>query len=59
MAYVREHGYCRPDIGAPDTRTRHAEGNVPTPSGKCELFSQSAPGSGNFVVPPFRQMDEA
>lgn len=32
----------------------HAEGNFPTPSGKCEFLSSMKVDS-NFVIPPFRQ----
>ncbi|HEX8416072.1 MAG TPA: molybdopterin-dependent oxidoreductase [Methylobacterium sp.] len=59
MSHFREHGYYRLNLGDPETRTPHAEGNFPTPSGKCEFFSQSALDAGNFVAPPFRQMYEA
>jgi anaerobic selenocysteine-containing dehydrogenase len=56
MAYFRKHGYYRLDIGDPKTRTPHAEGNFPTPSGKVEFYSESAATGGDFVAPPFRQM---
>jgi anaerobic selenocysteine-containing dehydrogenase len=56
MAYFREHGYYRLNVGDPATRTPHAEGNFPTPSGKCEFWSEAAATTGNFVAPPFRQM---
>ncbi|GJD94180.1 molybdopterin-containing oxidoreductase family protein [Methylobacterium iners] len=59
MSHFRQHGYYRLNIGDPETRTPHAEGNFPTPSGKCEFFSQAAIDGGNFVAPPFRQMYEA
>lgn len=56
MAHFREHGWFRLAIGEPSTRTPHAEGNFPTPSGRCEFFSETAATVGNFVAPPFRQM---
>lgn len=56
LAYLREHGWFRLAIGDPKTRTPHAEGNFPTPSGKCEFYSQGAADGGDFVAPPFRQM---
>ncbi|NKB36659.1 MAG: molybdopterin-dependent oxidoreductase [Gammaproteobacteria bacterium] len=57
LDYLREHGFARIGIGEPDKRTPHKEGNFPTPSGKCEFFSETA-SNGNFVIPPFRQMYE-
>jgi len=59
MNYFRQHGYYRLNVGDPATRTPHAEGNFPTPSGKCEFWSETAIKTGNFVAPPFRQMYEA
>jgi len=59
MAYFRKHGYYHLNVGDPATRTPHAEGNFPTPSGKCEFYSETAATVGNFVAPPFRQMYEA
>jgi anaerobic selenocysteine-containing dehydrogenase len=56
MAYFRKHGFYRLDVGDPKTRTPHAEGNFPTPSGKVEFYSESAANGGDFVAPPFRQM---
>jgi anaerobic selenocysteine-containing dehydrogenase len=47
-------GYAHLSIGDPATRTPHAEGNFPTPSGKFE-FAASAAAGGNFIAPPFRQ----
>lgn len=58
LAYLRKHGYARLNLGTPDNRAPHKEGNFPTPSGKCELLSATA-ANGNFVVPAFRQMYEA
>ncbi|GLS46830.1 molybdopterin-containing oxidoreductase family protein [Methylobacterium brachythecii] len=59
MEEFRRTGWYRLNIGDPETRTPHAEGNFPTASGKCEFFSQGALDNGNFVAPPFRQMYEA
>lgn len=56
LAYLKEHGWYRLNIGDPATRTPHAEGNFPTPSGKCEFYSEAAETGGDFVAPPFRQM---
>lgn len=58
LEYLREHGYARLSIGAPNVRAPHKEGDFPTPSGKCEFFSNRAV-DGNFVVPTFRQMYDA
>ena len=57
LNYLRENGFARLNIGTPDDRAPHKEGNFPTPSGKCEFFSEAA-ANGNFVVAPFRQMYE-
>jgi len=59
MEYFRKHGYYHLNVGDPATRTPHAQGNFPTPSGKCEFYSEAAATGGNFVAPPFRQMYEA
>ena len=56
MAHFRKHGYYRIDVGGVDTRTPHAEGKFPTPSGKVEMLLT---GAKNFVAPPFRAMYEA
>ena len=50
---LKERGYMRLNVGMPDTRRPHAEGNFKTPSGKCE-FAASAAAGGNFVVPVWR-----
>jgi len=50
---LKEKGYMRLNVGAPDTRAPHAEGNFKTPSGKCE-FAASAAEGGNFVVSVWR-----
>lgn len=55
---LKERGYLRLNVGAPDNRAPHAEGGFKTPSGKCE-FKSSAAASGNFVVPVWRSMYEA
>jgi anaerobic selenocysteine-containing dehydrogenase len=55
---LKEHGYLRINVGSPDVRAPHAEGNFPTPSGKCEFKSSLAEG-GNFVVPVWRSMYDA
>ena len=55
MEYFKKHGYYRIDVGPVDTRTPHAEGKFPTPSGKVELLLN---GAKNFVAPPFRAMYE-
>lgn len=54
---LEEVGWMRLNVGAPDVRAQHAEGNFPTPSGKCEFKSSLAEG-GNFVVPVWRSMYE-
>jgi anaerobic selenocysteine-containing dehydrogenase len=51
---LRRAGYARLNLGTPDTYAPHAEGNFPTPSGKCEFVSSMA-ANGNFVLPLFRQ----
>ena len=51
---LRDKGYAHLAIGDPATRTPHAEGKFPTPSGKFE-FKASAAAAGNFIAPPFRQ----
>ena len=55
LDYLKQYGYARLNLGTPATRAPHREGNFPTPSGKCELKSESA-AKGNFVAGPFRQM---
>jgi anaerobic selenocysteine-containing dehydrogenase len=56
LDYLREHGFARlKDFGDKDVRARHAEGNFPTPSGKCHFMVE---GAKNFVAGPFRQMYE-
>ena len=53
MAYFREHGYLKIDVGSADTRAPHRDGNFPTPSGKVEFL---VPDARNFVAGPFRMM---
>jgi len=55
LAYLREHGFARLNVGTKDNRAPHKEGNFPTASGKCQL---KAEGASNFVAGPFRQMYE-
>ncbi|MDD5272294.1 MAG: molybdopterin-dependent oxidoreductase, partial [Methylovulum sp.] len=55
LAYLREHGFARLNVGTKDNRAPHKECNFPTPSGKCQL---KAEGATNFVAGPFRQMYE-
>ncbi len=50
---LKEVGWMRLDVGTPDKRAPHAEGNFKTPSGKCE-FKASAAENGNFIVPVWR-----
>jgi len=52
---LKERGFLRVNVGAPDAYAPHAHGNFPTPSGKCE-FKSSVAEHGNFVVPMLRQM---
>jgi anaerobic selenocysteine-containing dehydrogenase len=54
---LKETGFMRINVGSPDQRAPHAEGNFKTPSGKCE-FKASAAENGNFVVPVWRSMYE-
>ncbi len=54
MELLKREGYARLKLGTPDTYAPHAEGNFPTPSGKCEFVASMAAG-GNFVLPLFRQ----
>lgn len=50
---LKEVGWMRLNVGTPDKRAPHAEGNFKTPSGKCE-FKASAAENGNFIVPVWR-----
>jgi anaerobic selenocysteine-containing dehydrogenase len=55
---LKEKGYMRLNVGDPDKRVPHAEGNFKTPSGKCE-FKSSMAANGDFVVPVWRSGYEA
>jgi anaerobic selenocysteine-containing dehydrogenase len=50
---LKEVGWMRLNVGDPDKRAPHAEGNFKTPSGKCE-FKAGAAANGNFVLPVWR-----
>jgi anaerobic selenocysteine-containing dehydrogenase len=52
---LKEKGWARLNLPGPDEYAPHAEGNFPTPSGKCEFYSSIAEQAGNFVVPVFRE----
>ncbi len=56
MAYFKQHGFFKIDVGPADTRTPHKDGKFPTPSGKVEFLLHDAK---NFVAGPFRMMYEA
>jgi anaerobic selenocysteine-containing dehydrogenase len=58
LPLLKEQGFMRLNVGDPDKRAPHANGNFKTPSGKCE-FKASAAENGNFVVPVWRSMYEA
>jgi len=53
MEHFKAHGFFKIDVGAADTRTPHAQGRFPTPSGKVEFLLHDAK---NFVAGPFRMM---
>ncbi|MBY0261490.1 MAG: molybdopterin-dependent oxidoreductase, partial [Phycisphaerales bacterium] len=55
MEHFRKNGYFKIDVGSADTRTPHAQGKFPTPSGKVEFLVEDAK---NFVAGPFRMMYE-
>jgi anaerobic selenocysteine-containing dehydrogenase len=57
LELLKEKGWMRLNVGTPDKRAPHAEGNFKTPSGKCEFKASTAAG-GNFVVPVWRSMYE-
>jgi anaerobic selenocysteine-containing dehydrogenase len=48
---LREKGWMR--LNLPETFAPFAEGNFPTPSGKCELFSETLEAQGLPPVPEF------
>lgn len=58
MEKLREVGYVSLAGAPPDKRLPHAEGNFPTPTGKCEFLTTQA-NNGNFVVPVWRSMYDA
>ena len=58
LPLLKKQGFIRLNVGDPDKRAPHANGNFKTPSGKCE-FKASAAENGNFVVPVWRSMYEA
>lgn len=47
-------GFARLRLGDPATRQPHADGAFPTPTGKCELASSTAPAGGD-ILPVYRQ----
>jgi anaerobic selenocysteine-containing dehydrogenase len=57
LELLQAKGYARLQVGTPDSYAPHAEGNFPTPSGKCE-FRSSLAANGNIVLPLFRQGSE-
>jgi anaerobic selenocysteine-containing dehydrogenase len=50
---LKQDGWKRLNVGMPDVRAPHAEGNFKTPSGKCE-FASSMAANGNFVLDVWR-----
>lgn len=52
LALLRRQGFARLSLGTADSYAPHAEGNFPTPSGKCEFV---AARGENFVLPSYRQ----
>ncbi|APH59496.1 molybdopterin-containing oxidoreductase family protein [Granulibacter bethesdensis] len=56
LAYLKQHGYARLNVGTADNRAPHKDGNFPTATGKCHFMLD---GARNFVPAPFRQMYEA
>jgi anaerobic selenocysteine-containing dehydrogenase len=50
---LKKDGWKRLNVGMPDVRAPHAEGNFKTPSGKCE-FKASMAENGNFVLDVWR-----
>jgi anaerobic selenocysteine-containing dehydrogenase len=54
LGALRERGFARLNVGDASRRRPHAEGNFPTPSGKCELESSLA-DEGGGVLPMYRQ----
>src|SRR5687767_4087625 len=54
MKVLKDKGFVRLNVPPPEAYAPHAEGNFPTPSGKCELMSSMA-AQGDFVLPLLRQ----
>lgn len=54
---LENDGFIRVNVPPKDVYAPHAEGNFPTPSGKCDFCSRLGQDSG-FIVPPLRQMLE-
>ena len=54
---LREQGWMR--LNLPETFAPFAEGNFPTPSGKCELFSEALEAQGLPAVPEFTPPSES
>jgi anaerobic selenocysteine-containing dehydrogenase len=50
---LKKDGWKRLNVGMPDVRAPHANGNFKTPSGKCEFKSSMAEG-GNMVLDVWR-----
>ncbi|MBR0899010.1 molybdopterin-dependent oxidoreductase [Bradyrhizobium tropiciagri] len=50
---LKKDGWKRLNVGTPDVRAPHAQGNFKTPSGKCEFKSSMAEG-GNMVLDVWR-----
>ncbi len=50
---IKEQGYLKVNVGDKDTSAPHAEGNFPTPSGKCE-FKSGLAAQGDYVPAPWR-----
>ncbi len=48
---LKEHGWQR--LNVPEIYTPFAEGGFPTPSGKCEFYSETAKGMGLDPLPTF------
>ena len=54
LEQMKNTGFMRLAVGAPDAHAPHKDGNFPTPSGKCEFRSTLAE-DGNFVSSLYRQ----
>lgn len=52
---LKENGFIRLNVPEKENYTPHAQGNFPTPSGKCE-FRSSLDTSSGLVAPLLRQM---